>query len=125
MAKIRILLTIISIITFNLTALFGTLSTQELTLSQLLDNDFRLFWSNNDPGYIWHCFSTFSQWLAVLILSPFFLTYVKEYKSIDWKYLRKTYVENTIDLNKIKIIVENTDDNNETKYETNNNQLNT
>ena len=41
-----------------------------------------MHWNDKDDGYIPHVISAISQWIFVLLLSPFFGTYFNEMKSM-------------------------------------------
>ena len=102
MAKIRIIIAIFANIFLIFCGIIEILSIITIGWTVFLNNDVRLYWSYSDPGYLLHVSSAFFEWLCVLSLSPFFMTFIRDFKRIDWKYLRETKVENTIDLNIIK-----------------------
>ena len=87
----------------SLIGVFGALSLYDNSVSKLLDVEFRLKWSEKDPGYIWHVLSALCEWLGFFALLSCFLVFIPEFKGLNWKSLKESNVENSIDLNKIEI----------------------
>lgn len=52
-----------------------------LNIDALKDFNLRLFWPSDAPGYVWHLFSTFFEWVALGILSFHFLSYHELFKT--------------------------------------------
>ena len=82
---IRLILSLFCVIFSLLMLIFGILSVLSVSLEKFLDNKFRVFWSESDSGYIYHCLSALFEWLTVLTLSPFFMTFIPEFKTILMK----------------------------------------
>ncbi|XP_054155167.1 DNA damage-regulated autophagy modulator protein 2-like [Oppia nitens] len=78
-AKIRIAIVVIMLISFILSLICGIWAFAVTKNSKVKH---RLNWSTSDDGYIPHTISAVSQWLFVILLSPFFATYFKEMKAM-------------------------------------------
>ena len=99
LAKIRLLIAIITGFFCGVMIFSGLLSVITFSIKSFLNNETRIQWSDSDPGYIWHCLSTLFEWFAVLSLSPYFATFIPEFKSITWKDLKQTSsVEKSVDV---------------------------
>jgi hypothetical protein len=103
-ARIRLICTILAFI-------FGTFATLAVILSafglkvqnhsKVLSVE-RLLWDESYGGYVAHCLSAMFEWLAMLTLSPFFATFVPEFKNIkshNGKIECKYEIKNSIDSN--------------------------
>jgi hypothetical protein len=76
-AKIRMIITILSVLSFLVmivTGIWSLVVTENKTTQQ------RLKWKSSDSGYYQHVVSSFANWIFVLLLSPFFATYFQETK---------------------------------------------
>ena len=103
MAKIRILFAFVANLILFLIVVFLNISIYYNSFSKLMDVEFRLRWSQSDPGYIWHVLSALCEWLGLFALVAYFGTFIPEFRGLYWKSLKESNVENTIDLNKIEI----------------------
>lgn len=74
-AKIRLIITVLSIISFLIMIISGIWS---LCVTENTTTQQRLKWKSSDSGYYQHIVSAFGQWIFVLLLSPFFATYFRE-----------------------------------------------
>lgn len=81
-AKIRLIITIAAIILYLTSIITSTISFY--IFGKFPENDIRLHWTSDIPGYTWHIVSAITEWLFVLMASPFFVTFINEFKSLKW-----------------------------------------
>ncbi|CAG2165148.1 unnamed protein product, partial [Oppiella nova] len=78
-AKARVIISVIMLISFIISLVCGIWAfavTKNTKVKQ------RLNWDSKDDGYIPHVISAITQWLFLILLSPFFATYFKEMKAM-------------------------------------------
>ena len=90
LATIRLSIGFLTLFSVALLMLFALLSFVEIGFDKFWSTEFRLHWSPPDPGYHYHWLSTLFEWIAVLSLSPYFLTYLPDFKTNSWNSLRQS-----------------------------------
>ena len=81
-AKTRLIITIAAIILYLTTIITSAISIY--LFGKFPENDIRFHWSSDLPGYTWHIISAITEWLFVFMASPFFITFINEFKSWKW-----------------------------------------
>jgi hypothetical protein len=86
MAKVRLFIAIISILSIFLSGISICWSILSLNnRSVVFDFDFRVNWNNSINGYLAHCFSALGEWLFIFSLSSFIGTFSNEFKKFHIK----------------------------------------
>nr|XP_027198219.1 DNA damage-regulated autophagy modulator protein 1-like [Dermatophagoides pteronyssinus] len=73
-SKLRLGILIISLTFVTLFLTTMVISFQHFPQS-FLDKSLRLWWSSDDPGYIWHVISAILEWLVIIMLGPHVMSY--------------------------------------------------
>ncbi|KAK4883291.1 hypothetical protein RN001_006610 [Aquatica leii] len=74
---LRIIITILCVILFFILIFCGYASEKDY------EGDL-IWWTPNDSGYIPHIFATISEWLIIILISVFLLSYTNEFKSLSY-----------------------------------------
>ena len=82
MARVRLALTVWALalaVTYNVLSIVSFV----LNPNALGDTLLRLKWSSDQNGYVLHVLSTFLEWILIFSLSPYFLTFVSQFKKFS------------------------------------------
>lgn len=83
LGKIRAVMCFIVATNFTVYTVFSFVSISIFGIENYRDVEKRLNWNCHQTGYYYHILSAFSEWVSIIIFSPYFATFIPEFKKIN------------------------------------------